>query len=90
MHFPARRITEKFRASMQPESAEKLTLSYFFVRSEAAKKHRETEKLLMECAEEKRKQLLLELELKELLVEGGEGGEEEEEEEEEVEPLFVE
>ena len=81
MHSPAGRITEKFRASMQPESAEKLTLSYFFVRSEAAKKHRETERLLMECAEEKRKQLLLEMELKELLEESGDKGEEEEEEE---------
>ena len=41
---------------------------------EAAKKHRETERLLMESAEEKRKKLLMEMELKELLEEGDEGG----------------
>jgi len=32
MHSPLARITEKFRASMQPDKAKRLTLAYFLVR----------------------------------------------------------
>ena len=32
MHSPAGRIMSKFRASMKPQTAEMLTLSYFLVR----------------------------------------------------------
>jgi len=41
MHSPAGRITEKYRASMLPDSVERLTLGYFFVRREFLAKKEE-------------------------------------------------
>jgi len=69
MHSPAGRITEKYRASMLPDSVERLTLGYFFVRKEfLAKKEEETQRLL-KLSEEAREKLEQEVALQELKAE---------------------
>ena len=69
MHSPAGRITEKYRASMLPDSVERLTLGYFFVRREFLAKKEEEKQRLLKLSEEAREKLEQEVALQELKAE---------------------
>ena len=69
MHPPAGRITEKYRASMLPDSVERLTLGYFFVRREFLAKKEEEKQRLLKLSEEAREKLEQEVALQELKAE---------------------
>ena len=66
MHSPAGRITEKYRASMKPDTVERLTLGYFFVRREFLAKKEEEKQRLLKLDEEQRVKLEQEMALQEL------------------------
>ena len=66
MHSPAGRITEKYRASMLPNTVERLTLGYFFVRREFLAKKEEEKQRLLKLNEEAREKLEQEMALQEL------------------------
>ena len=69
MHSPAGRITEKYRASMLPDSVERLTLGYFFVRREFLAKKEEDKQRLLKLSKEAREKLEQEVALQELEAE---------------------
>ena len=71
MHSPASRITAKFRASMKPDSVEKLTMSYFLVRSLVKELAEKEEGRLAKLEGEARELALQELAVQELREEWG-------------------
>ena len=66
MHSPAGHITEKYRAFMLPNTVERLTLGYLFVRREFLAKKEEEKQRLLKLNEEAREKMEQEMALQEL------------------------